>query len=447
MVMDRREREARKSKGKTDAKAWAEQQDRGYEPTALKLPDGVEFYKLEPGTHAIDFMPYIVGKGNKRADEGFEHFEREYVAHRIPGPDGRVKYYCCRWETFKKKCPVEILTQNGTINDPELIKKLKGTVRHLWVVNDKPGDKKNKLKVFDTNHYNRGMGFGEMLADALNSVPKYAKFSDLKGGLTLQLTVKEQTFPGGKYNAVTRIDFLPRDYDYPDSMLEAAPCLDDCLVDIGYDEMIKVLTHEETDDDDRKPDTKDDGDDDKPVSRKPSNDDDDDPVDDDDKPAPTKRKPVDDEGDDDDDTPKEKTAKECGLKEGMTVIYDGEKCTITRISGDGTSLTLEDPDENIIKAVSPESVKLLKTAKPVDDEDDDDKPIKPKKKPPVDDDDGDDDPVDDEDDDSPKKKKPIKDDDDGDDDEPIKPKKKPVVTDEDDDDNPRPTGKKKPGKR
>ena len=78
--------------------------------------------------------------------------------------------------------------------------------------------------------------------DAINAVPKYGDFADLEGGQTLQLTVKEQTFPGGKYNAVTRIDFLPRKYQYDDGLLDSAPCLDDFILEMSYAELKKLIT-------------------------------------------------------------------------------------------------------------------------------------------------------------------------------------------------------------
>lgn len=238
--MNNREKVKREVR-KTDAKAWAKQQDRAFEPTAIKLPEGVEYYKLDLGTPVVDFMPFITGKGNPRADAGFEHFEREYSAHRVPMPGGQTSLFLCLWVCFKKPCPICKWMQECRNVDQETLKKLKPQVRHLWLVNDKPGDTKNKAKVFDSNHFNRGIGFGEMVADAINSVAKYASFTDLVGGMSVQLTVKEQSMPGRKFNAVTRIDFLAREYDYPEDMLEKAICLDDCLIEMKYDDLKRVI--------------------------------------------------------------------------------------------------------------------------------------------------------------------------------------------------------------
>lgn len=241
------ERERRKEQArKTSATEWAKSQTKGFEATAVKLPEGIEFYKLEVGTHAVDFMPFLAGKGNPRADEGFEHFEREYDAHRVPTPAStRPNLYCCSWTCFGRKCAVcDYLRHHANSGDPDLVKLLRATRRHLWLVNDKPGDADNPLKVFDSNHFNKGTGFGEMMADAINSVPKYARFADLRKGMTLQLTVKELSGGKFKYNAVTRIDFLSRDYDYPEEMLDRAPCLDAMLVEPKYATVAALLNQE-----------------------------------------------------------------------------------------------------------------------------------------------------------------------------------------------------------
>lgn len=375
MANTRREREKRERR-KSDAQSWAKQQSRGFDSTCIKLPEGVDFYKLEVGTHLIDFMPYVAGKNNPRCDEGMEHFERTYEAHRVPTADG-TQLYACRLKCFGKSCYVcNWMRDHARTADPDLIKALRLTTRHLWLVNDKPGDKKNALKVLDTNHYNKGMGFGEMMADAILAVPDYGSFADLQGGMTLRLTVKEDTFPGGKYNKVTRIDFLPRKYDYPDELLDNAPCLDDCVVLVSNEDLRKALGQEPTDED---------NDDDEqvrsPASSRSS--------------GWNKPSAKDEEENEDEDTPPsrngkqardEETAEDLGLEAGDEVTYKGMDCIIKKISGDGTSLLLEDEDGDEYKAVSPSEVKKAPKAKGKgkaardedEDEDDEEPPAKAK---------------------------------------------------------------------
>ncbi len=379
----RREKEKQKVR-KSNALEWAKQQSSGSDASAVKVPSGYEFYKPEPGVHKVDFMPYIAGAGNPRADEGIEHFEREYEVHWVPS-GGRNAPYLCRLKCFNKKCaPCDWRRKHGATADPELLKELREKLRHLWLVNDKPGNFKNKPKVFDTNHFNRGLGFGEQLVAAFNSVEDYANFSDLENGYTLQLTVAKQTMGGGKtFNAVTRVDFLPRKYEYPRDYLDLCPCLDDMLIDPGYDDVMSLLERGTSDSD---PDGDKEQEEETPTkrssSRKPR---DEDPDDDDD--GADKES---DEDDQDDDEPaarkkpsrngkKEKTAFDLDIKEGDFVMYDDIECEVIKVSGDGTSLTLESEEEEKFRGVDPNECTKVKTKEDEEESDDDEPEEKPRR--------------------------------------------------------------------
>lgn len=443
-----REREKQKAR-RMSAREWAKKPSlSGSESTCCKLPDGFEWFKLSKAEVVkVDFLPYTAGKFNRRADEGTEHFELEYEAHRVPTGNG-VRLYICRHKVFNKPCAVcDWLKKYGSTADEELIGKLRATTRHLWVVNDEPGNVKNSLKVYDSNHYNKKKGFGEQMAVAINTLDENADPFALVGGYTAVLTVEEDSFPGGKYFLCSRIDLRPRKVDYPASVLTKAPCLDDCLIDPGYDSVMQLLeTGGDTGSTDRN------GDDDAPVKSrsKPTPADDEDDDDDDDEPVPARKSSqaaVKDEDDDDDDedepVPPKKagkgkvndpTAEDMGIVKGTPVVYKGEQCEVVKVSGDGTSLTLEDEDGEKYTGVAPSAVKRVavkededddeppppvkskgKKTAPVDDDDEDDEPApkKGKAKAPVDEDEDDEDDDDDED--------PI---DDDEDDEPAPPKKK-----------------------
>lgn len=372
---------------RTSAVDWAKSQAKGSSTSAIKLPEEFEFYKLEQGTHIVDFMLYRAGSHNKRADKGFEHFELEYGVHRIKKPDGTTGVFCCSWVCFEKPCYCcKWINDHGRTADPEVLKSLRVSTRHLWVINDKPGDKKNKLKVLDTGHYNRGSGFGEQIADAITARPdKYGNFADPVEGLKAQLTVKELTFPGVKYNGLTRLDFIERNYEYPESVIDKAPCLDDCLVETPAKTFQQLL--------DQEPEDEDEDEDEDTVEQNVDEDDDDQ----DEKSVKSRKKSEPEEDDDDSASSKGKkgksdpTAKELGLKVGMLVMYRKNEYEIIKISGDGTSLTIEDEEGAQMRAIAPEDVMKVKGKEDMDEDEDnsdeDEKPVKGKKKPVVDDDD------------------------------------------------------------
>lgn len=243
MNVNRKAQEAQQAR-RADAKGWAKRQPSQMDSTCIKLPDGVDWFKFPaPGTYSLDFMSYVVGQGNHYAEEGMVHFEREYCAHRIPNATGSGTYlYTCRTSEFRQRCAAcDFVRTYARTGDPKLIKSLYPPARHLWLVNDKPGNANNPIKVFDTGHKAKGTGFGEMMQAALNAVEDYSVFADLQGGMTLKIQVVEDVFPGGKWNKPIRIDFLPRKYDYPESMLDEMICLDDCVVDPGYDPVADLL--------------------------------------------------------------------------------------------------------------------------------------------------------------------------------------------------------------
>lgn len=240
--------------GKSNMLAWAGEVGK-WDYNDLKLPEGFELYKLEAGTHQIDLMPYVVSDlsatfRHQRADPGFEHPERQYHTHRLRLPNGKTSQYVCLWETYGEQCPVcKWMNGPGVTQDKEYADSLFPTQRHLWVVNDKPGDLKNPFKIMTTNFKNRGAGFGQQVATAIQA--EVAKgnqnapyFYDLESGYTLQYVGVEMSFPGGKYIGISRIDFLPRRYKYPKEVLKRVPNLDAIPVRLTYQELNAALLGE-----------------------------------------------------------------------------------------------------------------------------------------------------------------------------------------------------------
>jgi len=327
MTLNRREKEKRETR-RTSAKEWAENQAAGFQPTAVKIPEGMEFYRLEEGKQLFDIMPYIAGPGNPNADEGFEHFERQYFLHRIPRPDGSFSRYCCLWETFKKPCPICLFRNDvNTRADQDLLDALRPQKRHLFIVNDRPGDIKNKLKVMDAVYFNRKLGFGEQLVMAINATRGGEDFASLIGGLTIQAMVVD-----ARYGSVSRIDLTPRDYDYPDEMLDKAPCLDECLIEPNPSVLLEMLNQggpgrEASSQMDR------DGESSQRSSKIRS--------------SAAKE-------------PEEEPAERAKFVVGDLVTYKELECEILNVLSDG-KLKLEDEDENIYNKVDPELVKKVPT--------------------------------------------------------------------------------------
>lgn len=343
-MMNKREKEQSKLRI-ASAREWAEKQTRGFEPTSVKLPDGVNFFKLErAGLYKIDALLYKVGKGNPSADEGMYNFGRLYYVHRGLGPDGKDSYQCFA-KTFAKKYPQKVcrcyvcdwLVRNGKTADEEFVKRLRAQTRLLMnVIN--VGDREKKadgaVEVFDasfgsTKHPN----FGALLEAKLKAVEDYDRFPYPEGGFTLQLTVVEDSWPGGKFFKVTNIEMLPRKYDYPLEMLEKCVCLDDCLVETPYDKLKKIM---EQDPEQEEPSQEDHEEDHREENRSRSQ-----------ISGNGKGKEEDDEGDEDEDQKdEEKPGKKNTPPEpllGKKVYYKKKPWTVVKDLGDGI-VRIEDED-------------------------------------------------------------------------------------------------------
>lgn len=234
-----RTREATQRK-KSDADAWLKGQGAG-EATGVRLPDGMDWWKPKVGVNRIDVIPFVAGKGNPFADEGYEHWERQYYRHYVPGFDGQSRPYACLGN-WKEPCPIcQYLQRLDKERDKDVIQSMKGKLQVLMNVVDLDGREPDKVCVWEAVYYNRQKGFGEQLITALRAQPKYKNFSDLQKGFTLILTAVEEQGGRGKYVCVTRIDFAERGKQYPDDFIERAACLDDCLVRHTYADLKQLV--------------------------------------------------------------------------------------------------------------------------------------------------------------------------------------------------------------
>jgi hypothetical protein len=387
---------------RVDTRAVVDSQG-GFEPTCVKPPDGYEMCRIEnkktpPGVHAFDFMPYVCGKFNPDADEGFEHFQLTYRCHSIPraGSDQRDKYICAVAQPgpWKKKCAVcDWVQRHRATSNPELIESLsKLSTKILSWLNDKPGDASHavkKSKLFDANFFGpQNQGFGQQLKSLITNHKKYEGFWHPENGMEVNLTTSSVSFRNASWTPVTRIDFMPRDKQYPEDIAERMPSLESCLVPPNYDKIWAQLETGTPDDEvpaEKEPEAP------KERAKNPR------------KEEPKVALPEDEY---DDTPPPLKTEWVVG---DLASYEDHEECEILRISQDGKTVSLE-IDGKVVKGVSiedlkpvptPESVAPKKVALPEDEEEDDDE---------LDDsDEDDDDDLEDEDDDDdippPKKRK------------------------------------------
>ena len=275
----------------TNAKKRAESRNTGgWTPTAFKIPDGWDLMKFEKaGTYECDILPTVAGPSNQGADEGNLTYEMTYYVHKDVGP--LKKTLTCMQRTFGKKCygcqqEAKARAQGAS---KEALSAIRAKARQLFVMRNREEDKK-KFRLYEAA-YKGGpgaQGFGEMIESELDMAADndpVQTFYALEGGQTLTIRTKEDKYNGRTFYKPTKIKFSSRKEDYPDSILEDMPVLDELVIPIGYEEFKKEWEGE----DEEKPkgkskskpdDDEDDEDDDKAESDDDSDDDDNDDSDD-----------------------------------------------------------------------------------------------------------------------------------------------------------------------
>lgn len=342
--MANRRSEARKERRRAGSETRDAKHRAGGDWSTLKIPDGLQLFQPKEGTYRMDIVPYEVGKGNPYAKEGEWYYERTYFIHARVGANNES--YVCPNKTAKLPCPIcehRANLSRDPDGDEKLIKDLKPKERQLFLVHVLGDDDGAPVRLYESSFHTFGKLLDKRRQDAEEDEPHIAHFDDHEAGSTLKVAYQDNDAGGYSFVDCYSIDFKQRAKGLDEDLLTHGFCLDDMVVIPSYDELKKKFFQE--------PET---------------NDDEDDEDEDDDVPAPkksvkkTSKPPV----DDDDEDPDIKTVDELGLEVGMTVRHRTEgECTIVRISGDGTSLVLENEDGEKVRAVNPNEVKPIQQKK------------------------------------------------------------------------------------
>jgi len=323
-IRTREKREERRKK--VSAKRRLAEHKVGGGSNHLTIPDGFDIFKPKEGHYRLDFFPYKV-KSNPLCDAGDFHFERTYWVHRNVGPNN--EWHLCLAKTFKKPCPIceyRAKAMKDPDVDEETIKALAPAERQLFVVCDL-SDPEQKM-IWDISYHL----FGKQLDNKLEGSDEedgYDTFADIEEGKTVRVSFKQSE--QGKWMETVDIEFKDRKRQYKEDVLEEIPCLDDVLKSTPYEKLKSIFL--QIDKKDKEEEGADEDEDNKKKETKKSS-----------------KKKI-------------KTAKEADISVGDSVSYtDGdpdESYTVVKISGDGTSLTIEDEDGNTIKAVGVDEVEII----------------------------------------------------------------------------------------
>jgi hypothetical protein len=379
----RERREIRYTDAQKIAKRQIESQTQG---GCLRIPEGMVQYELgKAGLYEWNIIPYIVGKNAKVIDPDCEpgdiHYELTYKRHTGVGPEEKT-VVCLT--TFGERCPLceRHLAFRKTMNwDSEEEKKMSDNMRAkertVFIVEDANPRGKRQMEIFEYATF----GFATPLREVVNH-PKakergWNRFFHLKGGMTVEVMMEPSTISKDWLKAST-VTLTPRAKDLPESYLDEAPCLDEMLVRLTREQIIRLADGGEPVVETATPAQingrnrisssvsgphLDSRDEDRPIKRNPRDEDDDRPV--------RRRDEDEDEGN---------PAARMGIEEGNFVSYKRMRCEVIRLNAEGTKADIRDED-------SGERFKGIPVADLKVDGDDDDKPVRRK------DDDEDDRPV------------------------------------------------------
>jgi hypothetical protein len=329
MPRSRRERERRRIRY-TDAKETAEKQQMGFTPTTVKLPKGIRlfYWKKDKRKYKLRVIPFWPDNSNPNADPEHLHWERSMNCHEGLGPDGRDRYPCLidnKWRD-EKRCPVheyaKRLAKKGADDDyVDSVEKRKK--RQLIAVIDQENKDKG-IQIYEGPYYN---GLGELIDNKINALDDDSKkrnFYHLKGGSILVVTVKSSSFSNedrsGSFLKPIDLEIETGARDLPESVLDDVPCLDKLVNRLSYEELKEVVEQGEAGNGDDK--------------------------------------------EDDKSNRRRKSKGKSKISRGDTVNHPKYgKCEVTKISADGTTVTLEDGDEEVHTGIELEEIKKWEKAR------------------------------------------------------------------------------------
>lgn len=233
--MSRREREERKSRGGAGRDFLSGGGSKGRR--AIKVPSGVDFYKVEEGKKPLVIVPYEAGEGNPERKKGELTPARHYFSHRDASPSGGP--VICAKETFGEKCAIceyrRKLEQESKV-DKDTIKALIPSARALFNVID-PTEKEPKVHVLDISNH---CFFKTLKEEILGK-----KDDDLvetwwqpDGGVTLIVKWRKNKTGDFEFVEAKDISFEKRS-KLRSGVLKQAVCLDELLEVPDYDEIKK----------------------------------------------------------------------------------------------------------------------------------------------------------------------------------------------------------------
>jgi len=239
---------ARKKKNAFRGKVHRSMEKKGSKFGYLNLPGGLPVFKAEGKTEVVfDIIPYVVTDEHHLdadvdedvATPGNLWWKKPIKVHRDVGTDDEM--IICP-TTIGKKCPIcehfKTRKEEGADWEDEL-KHIAPKNRSLFIivpVDTRECEEKYEAGIphlFDMSDHL----FLKALREETDRDIDNDGFPDLEDGMSLSVRFAEDKFGKNKFAKTSRIDFVEREEQYTEDILEDVPALDDILKVFSYKEI------------------------------------------------------------------------------------------------------------------------------------------------------------------------------------------------------------------
>lgn len=204
---------------------------------AYNIPTNVPIYKAKEGMNLIDIIPYrITNKDNPAIRQGFEIGEPDYCqiihSHRDVGPNKNG--YLCEQRMFGKLCPIcEAQKDFWEMNDKENAKKLYPKEHGVYNIIDLLEPEKGvQVWMVSTFWVEEELS---KLAAMKSKAGEPIIYGDHEVGWSIEFYGMEETFGGKKFYQPKNFNFVKREKQYDDSILDKTYPLDQWYNRVPYE--------------------------------------------------------------------------------------------------------------------------------------------------------------------------------------------------------------------
>jgi len=229
-----------------------------------------KFYSPRDGVNKLNIIPYeIKSKLNPqvkagKAEVGDIDFMLDVWVHRFAGPSSED--ILCPKKNYGKACPLcEKRSEYYEKGDKESAKKFNPSRRVLLNVQPIKGGEAQELQIFEVSHY---LFMKELVeeAHACKNGDDIIPFADIEVGKVVKFRAQEGEIGKNKMQEYKSFDFLDREEELDENIIDKALSFDEGLVFLSYDGIEKLMYGQDTDEKDEK---QDDGPEEKPIKKDP----------------------------------------------------------------------------------------------------------------------------------------------------------------------------------